>query len=464
MGRRDRRAGRVGGRDWLCLILFLASQVTRAACSKMFTGKNHAMKNKNVLMLIGVIVSGLAGCNSGPSPLTKPETKATTPLVWQVVPGQSSYYINSVAISADGSRTIGGTFFHSYGGGAPADTATNATATGPSQSGTFGTYCYDRTGRQLWKDEFVGWQGVYWVDLAANGAYAASGGWFSQNPYAGFVRAFDAATGQRLLDYPTQRRVNQVALSGDGTWLISAAESMVLFQLVSGSYQKVAEFPALPVSTGSNYFVTAGLSADGGTIVCADYAGNVLLLQSTSHHLALIKQWALPSGSSHMVRLAPDGKTFVAGGSSGSFYLFDTAQFISTGQPTITYQTGVSGSVYSVAVADDGSSFVGVVNANASQGTVYYVGRNGAQGTLLWQYSTAHNPNCVWLNIAHGLLAVADGHPDGTPGAFYLLNTATGTLRWQYPTTDMSWPIMISADGSGVVAGSDDSHMYYFTP
>jgi len=424
------------------------------------------MKNKNVLLLIVGIVIGLTGCKSGSTPVvTKPETTSTTPLVWQTVPGQSSYYINSVATSADGSRNVGGTFFHSYGAGsASATEAANTPATGPSQTGTFGTYCYDRAGNQLWKDEFTGWQGVYWVDISASGAYAASGGWYSQNPYAGFVRAFDAGTGQTLLDYRTKQRVNQVALSGDGTWLISAAESLVLFQRGTGSYQKVAEFPAPSVSTGSNYFVTAALSADGSTVVCADYAGNILLLQTTNQQFTVLNQWKLPSSSSHMVRLTPNGQTFVAGGPAGSFYLFDTAQFISSGQPTITYQTGVSGSVYSVAVADDGSSFVGVVNANSTQGTVYYVGRSGSQATLLWQYHTAHNPNCAWLNISKGLLAVADGHPDGTPGAFYLLNTATGTLRWQYPTGNMSWPIMISGDGSGVLAGSDDSHMYYFTP
>ena len=416
-------------------------------------------------MLTAAVALGLAGCNSDPGPVTKPDNKTTSPLVWQTVPGQSSYYINSVATSGDGSRNVGGTFFHSYGeSSALATNTANPASTGPSQTGTFGTYCYDRSGNPLWKDEFTGWQGVYWVDISASGAFAASGGWFSQNPYAGFVRAYNASNGQLLLNYPTKQRVNQVALSGDGTWLISAAESVVLFQLSNGTYQKMAEFPALPASTGSNYFVTAGLSADGSTIVCADYAGNVLLIQNTSHHLALIKQWKLPSGYSHMVRLAPNGQTFVSGGQAGNFYLFDTAQFTSSGQPTVTYQTGVSGSVYSVAVADDGSSFVGVVNANTSQGTVYYVGRSGSTATLLWQYQTAHNPNCAWLNVSKGLLAVADGHPDGTPGAFYLLNTATGTLRWQFPTTNMSWPIAISADGSGVLAGSDDSHLYYFTP
>ncbi|HET7537454.1 MAG TPA: hypothetical protein VFJ90_13425, partial [Candidatus Didemnitutus sp.] len=334
------------------------------------------MKIRLVLSLIGfAALVASVGCHSAapvtqtPALKTRGAALATSaPLVWQNSPGQPTYYINSVAICGDGSRVVGGTFFHSYG--SSADTAAAGVAasapeakSGDGQTGTFGMYAYDRTGKQLWKDEFNGWQGVYWVDISASGAFAASGGWFSQNPYAGFVRAFNATTGQRLLDYRTKNRVNQVVLSADGTWLISAAESLCLFHLVSGAYQKTAEFPAPTSSSGSNYFVSAGFSADGSTVVCSDYAGHILLLGATGGNLTLAQQWTLPnSSSSHMVRLTPDGHTFVAGGPSGSFYLFDTAQFVTSGQPTITYSTGVSGSVYSVAVSDDGSAFVGVVN------------------------------------------------------------------------------------------------------
>lgn len=389
---------------------------------------------------------------------------ANPPLLWKVSPGKpGATYINSVALSGDASRIVGGTFFHAYGESSPVPPPPGA-APNQDQDGTYGTYCYDRTGNPRWKDEFEGWQGVYWVDISRDGSFAASGGWYSQNPYAGFVRAFDAATGGRMLDYRTQKRVNQVALSADGRWLLSAAESLVLFNRSGSAYVKASEFPAPAASGGSNYFVSAGLSADGSVAVCADYAGNILLLKASGGVLSLSRQWALPSGYSHMVRLAPDGRTFASGGSSGCFYLFDTEQFVVSGLPTVTYQTGSTGSVYSVAVADDGSRFAGVVNADSSQGTVYFVDRQGSQGTLLWRFQTAHNPNCAWLNLAHRLLAVADGHPDGTPGSFYLLDTASGALRWQVPTANMSWPIMISADGSGVVGGSDDSYIYYLEP
>jgi outer membrane protein assembly factor BamB len=89
---------------------------------------------------------------------------------------------------------------------------------------------------------------------------------------------------------------------------------------------------------------------------------------------------------------------------------------------------------------------------------------NNPTGTPSWTYQTARNPNCASLNLSQGMLAIADGHPDGSPGNFYLLNTADGSLRWQYGTSNMSWPIMISASGNAVVAGSDDSNIYYFTP
>jgi hypothetical protein len=83
------------------------------------------------------------------------------------------------------------------------------------------------------------------------------------------------------------------------------------------------------------------------------------------------------------------------------------------------------------------------------------------------------NPNSAAFNTAHRLLAVADGHPDGTPGHFYLYENvgrsllpppSRASLRWQFTTNNMSWPIAISAAGNAIVAGSDDTNIYYFTP
>ncbi|HYP15977.1 MAG TPA: WD40 repeat domain-containing protein [Opitutus sp.] len=385
--------------------------------------------------------------------------------MWSVSPGSTSYYINSVAVSADGQRVVAGTFLHTYSavGRTPADGARSPVG---SDDGTFGTYCYNARGELQWKDEFNGWQGVYWVALSSDGAFAASGGWFSGSPnYAGFVRAYDAASGQMLLNYPTASRVNQVTLSADGTWLLAATTTLLLFQRVNGVYQLAGEFN--PGGT-SNTVITADLSANGQQMVCGDLNGSLYVLNNQGGVPTLQRAWALPQkGYSHCVRLTPDGRSFAAGGADGYFYLFDVGVFLATGSPAMTQQVANGGSVYGVAIADDATAFVGISNLNSGSavgGLVSYVIRSGGLAGVLWTFQTDRNPNCASLNLAHGLLAVADGHPDGSPGDFYLLDAPTGALRWKYPTGNMSWPIQIAANGSAIVAGSDDSSVYYFTP
>jgi len=408
-----------------------------------------------VVLFISLLSFGLAACS-------KSKDSASKAPQWKVTPGSPTYYINSVATSADGSKVVGGTFFHAYSATENRIVGAMLGAADDSSTGIFGTYCYNQSGQLVWKDEFNGYEGVYWVDVSIDGAYAASGGWFSGSPhYAGFVRAYDANTGAQLLNYSTNSRVNQVVLSADGSWLVSAAESLVLFKRVNGVYQKTGEYT--PTIAKDN-IVTVAMSADGGSIVCGDYSGNIIYFRNKGGLPVVFKQWTLPSGSSHSVRMTPDGSAFAAGGSLGYFYLFAVAAFMSSGQPTVSYQMPSKASVYGVAIADDASGFVGLSNqtpGSTAGGLVYYVARSGK---LNWTYTTARNPNCASLNLAKGMLAVADGHPDGSPGDFYLLNTADGGLRWQYTTSNMSWPIMISKNGNAVVAGSDDSSIYYFTP
>ncbi len=423
---------------------------------------------KTVRPLIAVISLALAGCTLTPKEAvsTTQPTAAKQP-VWHLSPGASTYFINSVAISGDGSKVVGGTFYHSYGAATRYDTVGTKPAAGSTGAAgdSFGIYCYNQAGTALWSQQISSYEGVYWVDVSTDGAYAAAGGWMTGSPnYAGFVRAYDANSGAQLLNYATSSRVSQVGLTSDGTWLVSAAETLVLFKRVNGVFNKSAEYT--PAGTNPTV-VTAAISADGNTIVAADYSGNILLFKNKGGLLVLFKQWKMPSGSSHCVRVTPDGKAFAAGGSGGNFYYFDTETFIATGTPTITSQISSKSAVYGVAIADDASAFVGISNLNSTAigGLVYFVPTaNNPTGAPTWTYQTARNPNCASINLAKGLLAVADGHPDGAPGNFYLLNATSGALIWQYGTSNMSWPIMISASGNAVVAGSDDSNIYYFTP
>jgi WD40 repeat protein len=397
------------------------------------------------------LFSGCVGTSEAKTTTAASQTTAWTP-TWTAQPSTKPYYINSVAISGNASISVAGTFFHSY------SAANSPAANSPSSTGTFGTYAYNAAGQQIWKDEFVGWQGVYWVDISSDGTSAASGGWYSYSPMNGFVRAYNATNGQRLLNYLTTARVNQVCLSSDGSWLLSAANTLVLFQRVNGVYQKSDEY----IPAASDTMETIALSANGSTVVAGDYAGSIMLFSIQNGKFGTPATWALPGGGySHCVRITPDGKAFAAGGSSGNFYLCNTAQFRTTPGPTVTYQVAGAGSVYGVAIANDASAFAGIVNTSKT-GCVYYVGAQGATGTLLWKFATQHNPNSVWLNSGAKLMAVADGHPDNTPGAFYLLNTNSGGLISQFGTSNMSWPIMISVTGRAVVAGSDNSTVYYF--
>ncbi len=393
-------------------------------------------------------------------PQTQPTPASVAPL-WTNQPGAASMYINSVAVCSDASRIVAGTFFHAYGSIRP----TEAAALKPvdaSQDGTYGTYCYDAAGKLTWKNEFVGWQGVYWVDISDDGTVAASGGWFTNTPtYAGFVRAFDAATGAMLLDVRTSGRVSQVDLSGNGAWLLAASESLTLYKRQSdGTFKATGSF--VPPGTG-NSIVTAALSTDGSWAVCGDYLGSIYLFENEGGMLALNKAWPLPSGGySHCVRITPEGSAFAVGGGSGWFYLLDRNAFIAGGPPLVSYQVANQGSVYGVAVSDDASTVVGISNLKAGSnegGMVYSVSRSGA---LQWSYQTDRNPNCASLLLEQNLLAVSDGHPDNTPGNFYLLDARSGALIWKYGTPNMSWPIMLSGDGTSVAAGSDDSNVYFF--
>ncbi|MBI2498436.1 MAG: hypothetical protein HYV75_11165 [Opitutae bacterium] len=249
---------------------------------------------------------------------------------------------------------------------------------------------------------------------------------------------------------------------------MSAAETLLLFHYDStaGIYRQSDEFPP----GNLDGIVSTAISADGLTVVYADYDGHIGVFTNTAGKLTLRARWKVPGGTKadfcHMLDLAPDGKAFAAGGAGGMFYYFDVASFLATSQPTCSYSTGVSGPVYGVAVAETGGRFAGVVNRGTA-GDVCLVGLTGGAADLQAQLALKRNPNCAALNAARGLLAVADGHPDGTPGHYYAFDCATPgvvRLRWIYETGNMSWPIAIAANGGAVVGGSDDSFIYYFTP
>ena len=412
--------------------------------------------------------------------MTTPKSDSVAPLRWKVSPGGPACYINSVAVCDDGGTVLTGTFYHPYGGAVArrpvrehSMAASMRPADPPLEAVALSAYCYNRDGSLRWSDAITGWEGVYWVDVSGDGRYAAAGGNYSESPRAGFVRAYDARTGTVMLDYRTVQRVNQVVLSADGTWLVSAAESVVLFCRVQDTdyFTKVAEYK--PDASSDNDVISVGLSDDGSTIVFCDYDGHIGVLTNSGGTLVPMRVTALPSGSyCHVVSLSPDGTSFAAGGANGQILCFDTAAFLQSGEATCLYETGSTGAIYGVAVGEDGRMFAGVVN-EGTRGSVHLISIVNGEPALRRRFETAHNPNCVRLNTTRGVMAVADGHPDGTPGAFHVYegvfplppdSEIATDLAWTYETpSNMSWPIAISRDGSAVVGGSDDSFVYYFS-
>ena len=86
-------------------------------------------------------------------------------------------------------------------------------------------------------------------------------------------------------------------------------------------------------------------------------------------------------------------------------------------------------SVYGVAINMEGDLATAVGNLGAAGVLgLLVIGETG--GVWAWTTSTEHNPNSTSMSGDGGLITVADGHPDGTPGAFYLYSAGTTTPIW----------------------------------
>jgi WD40 repeat protein len=377
-----------------------------------------------------------------------PATKAGKP-VWKnnPLPGPTSLYVNSVGISGDGQSVIAGNYFFNYSA-----TASHTPATAPLF--TVGIFLWNAKGALQWKDTFQSTEGVYWVALSRDSTWAAGGGLISTGD--GFIYAYNAATGAKALAYNTKVRVNRVALSGDGSYLAAGADSTYLFKRTGPSWSA----PQIAPCNVGDYVVSVDISDDGQWIVAGTYKGYVLLLHNNNGVLGAPVSWQQPGGTIHWVAMAADGSGFVAGANSAHVFYFNTAGFASSHAPAWTASLTGCSRCGSVAISGNGA-YVSAVGNTAKTGKVFLYSNQGSSGKQLWANATQHNPNSTSLDSAGQFVTVADGQPDGTPGTFYLFDLA-GNLNWSYGTKNMSWPMQISSNATGIAAGSDDSNVYYF--
>ena len=382
------------------------------------------------------------------SPLEEP------PIEWIRTPAPNQY-VNSVAISANGQRMVAGSYLHDY---------TNSRRPSGPRNGTFATTCYDASGHRLWRQSFEGFNGVYWVDVSFDGRWAAAGGLYSQQPYNGFVAAYEANSGEQRLWYLTQARTNEVRLSSDGSVLVAGAEAV---HLVAREGNSFANVKSRTLESGG-FVETVAVSPDGEWIAYGGSRGHVVLCKVENGDFGDCYTYEIGYGKAHRLQFSGDGRRLVMACSDGHVYLFDRDKLIAEGEYLWRYYLGNTS--YYAAISEDGSWIAALENIQERGKVSLLWDPSIESGTaaleegpvLWWCHETLRNPNSVSMDAAARFVSVADGHPDGKPGHFSLYQRQSGRLLWRWQTSNMSWPMFLSADGSAAFAGSDNGNVYRF--
>jgi WD40 repeat protein len=397
------------------------------------------------------------------------------------------FWVNSVAISNDGTRVVAGTFIHDY------DQKTGKFL--PNVYSRFGVYFFGdvpkaQTARvdPKWSDEFDAWDGVYGVAISGDGRTVAASGWHEKNAdtQRGLLRAYDSDSSTTdslnlLLDFKgITQRVSWVSLSDDGRVLAAVADDVYVFIREGEAFNPVPL--KLGVDEVANRYVTGiAVHPTGEWLAACDSSGHV--------HAATIKNGAIGSkvtwnaGKTYpflSVAIARDVDRFVVGGGNLVF-LFDLAGLMTnpnTYQP-LPFDTAadepdgtvppdkpdkLQENVRWVAISADGTLITTVVNR--FDGDDRLAGKLFARAhdlAPLWEVKITNNPNSTSIDAAGRFVTMADGWPTSKPAKFHLFN-ASGAKLWESGTCNMNWPMVISTDGTAIVAGSDDGGVYYFTP
>ncbi len=373
------------------------------------------------------------------------------------------HLVNSVGVSNNGSLVAAGTYYFPY-------------PHAPSQStqGTFGTYRLDSAdGSIIWKDEYVGNEGVYAVAASADGQFVASGGLLTggkhgANPAVtkGLVRAFDA-TGNRLLDYSgLNARVNFVALSQDGSILAGVTLDGQLFVFSrSGTFPAA---PAFPIASGPRLDMVA-VHPFGRWLVACGRQGKVHLVTLNAGAVAGVFTWTAPAPRDFLAcAIAATSNAFVVGGNN-KVYLFTKDSMTNGPHPQFVDQFDTpnghtSQDVRWVATSAD-SRVISVAQnqGNDDKGLLLRLSNQSGSLTQVGQpIQLRHNPNSTSIDSAGTFITVADGHPIGTEGVYYLFRASDGSKVSDFVLPEMSWPMVISGDATVACAGSDNGNVYYF--
>ncbi len=408
-------------------------------------------------------------------------------------------WVNWCASSADGSVLAACTY--------QAETVT--------PNSQYGLWVFDKAGNTLFTDLWTNcWHGAFWVAVSPDGASVAVGGWLEGSPsYTGRLRIWDVKQKTLRLDMTTSSRVEALAFSADGTYLVAGcgdtygdAPELYVCQLqAGGTYSVVSTYTA----TGSCAIQWLAITSDNATILCAAQGEYTVLAFANNGAATLTPTatWTLPSGTStpaqleaalaplaargpssapraasgssgpyaHVISLSQDNAKFAISTSNIGVAMFDLPTFLSgSTSPSWSYQiSGTTTSYGALMLKDDTGYFViGTSNYPSPPGTtggngvVFRVDDGGTSGTLAWSWQTPHWPSPSLSPYQNTFFTNADGYPVGTEGNFFGFMTSTfssqGPIVECTVSDNMCWPFIQSVDGTAALGGSDNGTIYCF--
>jgi WD40 repeat protein len=415
----------------------------------------------------------------------KPATNAKVE-TWKSPKATGNQVYNSVAISADGTRVVGGTYVQ-----------------GPGKH-MVGMYGWDATGAQQLKDTFEAtappiippgtWtrRGILSVSISSDGVWAASGGGLRPATTgapadSGFVDIYNlgAMPAARAAAFPIAgQMVNAVAMSGDGSTVVAGADAIYIYARTGATTWTGPVVSAVP--TGAVRRVS--ISDDGKWIAAAADDGWIVLLNNPAGAGGAVStaSWQIPPDTTttttkyffaEAVSMAADGSGFAVAGADGNVYYFDTSSFTpsSTLSPAwpVPFSLPNCRSCRWVSASSDGS-LIAAVGAEedpvtkklTGRGNLFMLSNTGSSASNVWTSVPYTNvgPNCIAMDANGAYVAASDGttkHPDGN---FYLFKGSDGSFKWQYPTHPyVDYCVAMSANGNAMAGASDDGRVYYFS-
>lgn len=337
-------------------------------------------------------------------PMSTPASDLCLPLAWKVAPNGLLCRVQAVAVSDDGGTVLGGTRCPLQAGPGVVDPGAAA------EPVVLGVQCYDGEGRLRWDDPITAWDGVCGIAVTGDGRLAAAGGGYQDEPRLGFVRAYDVASGDILLDDRPTGRVRQVALSHDGAWLAAVTSRNVeLYCRFAGTegYHRVASHR--PDEAIEHELTGVSLAADGTLLAITDNLGDIGVLHNSGGTLVPMARLRGPQGA-HRVRaaVAPGGDLLVAAGPGAEVVGFDQVTMFGRGEPWRIRLPFPGLELLSLAIDATGRVLACTCDADGSRAVHgLEVGADGARWSGV----------CATIVAEEGMPAKAAGRPVRAPRA-----------------------------------------------